>query len=94
MSRVSSRSCSGGRSRRATTVRSTRTDPASARLFAAFAEAVEGNRVVRRHVVQVGRADRPSPMLTTHITTVNLNPTWTVPLGILNGVDYIIAAGK
>lgn len=52
-------------------------------LPAAFAEAVEGNRVVRRHVVQVGRADRPSPMLTTHITTVNLNPTWTVPLGIL-----------
>jgi murein L,D-transpeptidase YcbB/YkuD len=52
-------------------------------LPAAFAEAVEGNRVVRRHIVQVGRADRPSPVLTTHITTVNLNPTWTVPLGIL-----------
>ncbi len=28
-------------------------------------------------------ADRPSPTLTTYITTVNLNPTWTVPLGIL-----------
>jgi len=52
-------------------------------LPAAVAEAVDGNRVMRRHVVQVGRADRPSPMLTTHITTVNLNPTWTVPLGIL-----------
>jgi murein L,D-transpeptidase YcbB/YkuD len=52
-------------------------------LPAAVAEAVEGERVVRRHVVQVGRADRPSPTLTTHITTVNLNPTWTVPLGIL-----------
>jgi murein L,D-transpeptidase YcbB/YkuD len=52
-------------------------------LPAAFVEAVEGNRVVRRHVVQVGRPDRPSPTLTTHITTVNLNPTWTVPLGIL-----------
>jgi L,D-transpeptidase YcbB len=38
---------------------------------------------VRRHVVQVGRPDRPSPQLTTYITTVNLNPTWTVPLGIL-----------
>ena len=25
----------------------------------------------------------PSPTLTTNITTVNLNPTWTVPLGIL-----------
>jgi murein L,D-transpeptidase YcbB/YkuD len=52
-------------------------------LPAAFAEAVEGDKVVRRYVVQVGRADRPSPTLTTHITTVNLNPTWTVPLGIL-----------
>ncbi len=52
-------------------------------LPAAFAEAVDGNKVVRRHVVQVGRADRPSPTLTTNITTVNLNPTWTVPLGIL-----------
>ncbi len=52
-------------------------------LPAAFAEAVEGNKVVRRHVVQVGRKDRPSPTLTTNITTVNLNPTWTVPLGIL-----------
>ena len=52
-------------------------------LPAAFAEAVEGNKVVRRHVVQVGRPDRPSPTLTTNITTVNLNPTWTVPLGIL-----------
>jgi murein L,D-transpeptidase YcbB/YkuD len=52
-------------------------------LPAATAEAVVGNKVVRRHVVQVGRPDRPSPTLTTHITTVNLNPTWTVPLGIL-----------
>jgi murein L,D-transpeptidase YcbB/YkuD len=52
-------------------------------LPAAFAEAVVGDKVVRRHVVQVGRPDRPSPQLTTFITTVNLNPTWTVPLGIL-----------
>jgi murein L,D-transpeptidase YcbB/YkuD len=52
-------------------------------LPAAFAETVVGDKVVRSYVVQVGRADRPSPTLTTHITTVNLNPTWTVPLGIL-----------
>jgi len=52
-------------------------------LPAAVAEAVVGDKVVRRHVVQVGRPDRPSPTLTTFITTVNLNPTWTVPLGIL-----------
>jgi len=52
-------------------------------LPAAFAEAIEGDKVVRRYVVQVGRPERPSPTLTTNITTVNLNPTWTVPLGIL-----------
>jgi L,D-transpeptidase YcbB len=52
-------------------------------LPAAFAEAVEADKVVRRYVVQVGRPERPSPTLTTLITTVNLNPTWTVPLGIL-----------
>jgi len=49
----------------------------------AFAEAIDGDKVVRRYVVQVGKPERPSPTLTTHITTVNLNPTWTVPLGIL-----------
>jgi murein L,D-transpeptidase YcbB/YkuD len=50
---------------------------------AAFAEAVENGKVARRHQVVVGKKDRPSPTLTTNITTVNLNPTWTVPLGIL-----------
>jgi L,D-transpeptidase YcbB len=52
-------------------------------LPAAVAETVVGDKVVHRYVVQVGKPDRPSPTLTTHITTVNLNPTWTVPLGIL-----------
>jgi len=46
------------------------------------AEAVEGDHVVRRYVVVVGKTDRPSPTLSTMITTVNLNPTWTVPLSI------------
>jgi murein L,D-transpeptidase YcbB/YkuD len=50
---------------------------------AAFAEAVDGDAVVRRHVVVVGKPDRPSPTLTTYITAVNLNPTWTVPLSIM-----------
>jgi murein L,D-transpeptidase YcbB/YkuD len=50
---------------------------------AAFAETVDGDKVVRRYVVVVGKPDRPSPTLTTHITTVNLNPTWTVPLSIM-----------
>jgi murein L,D-transpeptidase YcbB/YkuD len=46
------------------------------------AEAVEGDHVVRRYVVVVGKTDRPSPTVSTMITTVNLNPTWTVPLSI------------
>ena len=50
---------------------------------AAFAEAVDGDTVVRRYVVVVGKPDRPSPTLTTRITAVNLNPTWTVPLSIM-----------
>jgi murein L,D-transpeptidase YcbB/YkuD len=50
---------------------------------AAVAEAVDNGKVARRHAVVVGKIDRPSPTLTTNITAVNLNPTWTVPLGIL-----------
>jgi murein L,D-transpeptidase YcbB/YkuD len=46
------------------------------------AEAVEGDHVARRYVVVVGKTDRPSPTVSTMITTVNLNPTWTVPLSI------------
>ena len=51
-------------------------------LPAAFAEAVDGDKVVRRYVVVVGKPDRPSPTLTTSVTAVNLNPTWTVPPSI------------
>jgi murein L,D-transpeptidase YcbB/YkuD len=50
---------------------------------AAVAEAVEDGKVARRYVAVVGKVDRPSPTLTTTITAVNLNPTWTVPLSIL-----------
>lgn len=50
---------------------------------AAVVEAIEDGKVTRRHVTVVGKVDRPSPTLTTHITAVNLNPTWTVPLSIL-----------
>jgi len=44
---------------------------------------VENGKVTRRYVTVVGKVDRPSPTLTTSITAVNLNPTWTVPLSIL-----------
>jgi L,D-transpeptidase YcbB len=52
-------------------------------LPAAFAEAVDRDKVVRRYVVVVGKPERPSPALTTYVTAVNLNPTWTVPLSIM-----------
>src|SRR6266576_42851 len=49
---------------------------------AAFAEAVEDDTVVRRYRVIVGKTEKPSPTLTAEITSVNLNPTWTVPSSI------------
>jgi murein L,D-transpeptidase YcbB/YkuD len=51
-------------------------------LPAAFAEAVESDHVVRRYRVIVGKTEKPSPTLTAEITSVNLNPTWTVPSSI------------
>jgi murein L,D-transpeptidase YcbB/YkuD len=49
---------------------------------AAYAEAVENDKVVRRYRVIVGKTEKPSPTLTAEITNVNLNPTWTVPASI------------
>jgi L,D-transpeptidase YcbB len=46
-------------------------------------EAIDNGVVERRHVAIVGRPDRPSPVLATRITAVNLNPTWTVPMSII-----------
>jgi L,D-transpeptidase YcbB len=47
-----------------------------------FAEAVEGETVVRRYRVAIGNSDRPSPTLTTYIAAINVNPSWSVPLAI------------
>ena len=49
----------------------------------ASVEAVEQGAVQRRHLAIVGRPDRPSPVLQTNITSVNLNPYWTVPMSIV-----------
>jgi L,D-transpeptidase YcbB len=49
---------------------------------ATFAEAVENDIVVRRYRVIVGKTEKPSPTLIAEITSVNLNPTWTVPSSI------------
>jgi murein L,D-transpeptidase YcbB/YkuD len=51
-------------------------------LPATFAEAVEDDKVVRRYRVIVGKTEKPSPTLTAEITSVNINPTWTVPSSI------------
>jgi murein L,D-transpeptidase YcbB/YkuD len=51
-------------------------------LPAIFAEAVENDKVVRRYRVIVGKTEKPSPTLVAEITSVNLNPTWTVPSSI------------
>jgi murein L,D-transpeptidase YcbB/YkuD len=49
----------------------------------ASVEAVEDGVVVRRYVAIVGKPDRASPTVETRITSVNLNPTWTVPTSII-----------
>jgi murein L,D-transpeptidase YcbB/YkuD len=49
---------------------------------AAYAEAIEGDKVVRRYRVVVGKSEKPSPTVTSMISNVNLNPTWTVPSSI------------
>lgn len=48
----------------------------------ATAEAVENGVVAQRHRVVVGKTDKPSPTVTSEISNVNLNPTWTVPASI------------
>jgi L,D-transpeptidase YcbB len=45
-------------------------------------EAIEGGKIIRRYTAVVGRPDRPSPLVVTRITAVNINPTWTVPTSI------------
>jgi murein L,D-transpeptidase YcbB/YkuD len=50
---------------------------------AAEIEAVENGRVRSRHTAIVGKADRPSPELSSKIHEVNFNPYWTVPVSII-----------
>ncbi len=49
----------------------------------AYVEAVENGRVVRRYVAVVGDVKHPSPMVTTRVVNINLNPTWTAPTSII-----------
>jgi murein L,D-transpeptidase YcbB/YkuD len=52
-------------------------------LPAARVEAVEQGVAVSRHTAVVGKPDRPSPELDTHVVEVNFNPYWTVPVSIV-----------
>jgi murein L,D-transpeptidase YcbB/YkuD len=52
-------------------------------LPAARVEAVEQGVAVSRHTAVVGKPDRPSPELSTHVVEVNFNPYWTVPVSIV-----------
>jgi murein L,D-transpeptidase YcbB/YkuD len=49
----------------------------------AVVEAVANGRVERRHLAVVGRKERQSPVISARISSVNLNPHWTVPNSII-----------
>ena len=46
-------------------------------------EAVENGRVAQRHTAVVGRISRPTPILTSRIEELNLNPYWNAPESIV-----------
>ncbi len=49
----------------------------------AVVEAVANGRVERRHLAVVGKKERQSPVISARISSVNLNPHWTVPNSII-----------
>jgi murein L,D-transpeptidase YcbB/YkuD len=49
----------------------------------AVVEAVNNGQVERRHLAVVGKKERPSPVISARISSVNLNPHWTVPNSII-----------
>jgi L,D-transpeptidase YcbB len=49
----------------------------------AVVEAVNNGRVERRHLAVVGKKERQSPVISARISSVNLNPHWTVPNSII-----------
>jgi len=50
---------------------------------AAAIEAVENGQVVQRHTAIVGKVDRQTPILSSRITNLNLNPYWHAPASIV-----------
>lgn len=49
----------------------------------AAVEAVEDGRTVHRYVAVVGDVEHRSPEISAKITTITINPTWTVPTSII-----------
>ncbi len=50
---------------------------------AAQLDAVEGRNVRSRHVVVVGKPERPSPVLMSKVSELNFNPYWNAPVSIV-----------
>jgi len=46
-------------------------------------EAVNNGVVESRHNTVIGKPDRQSPVMSTHVQNINFNPFWTVPLSII-----------
>jgi L,D-transpeptidase YcbB len=59
----------------------------------AVVEAVSNGKVERRHLAVVGKKERQSPVISARISSVNLNPHWTVPNSIIKN-DVIKAVKK
>ncbi len=59
----------------------------------AVVEAVANGRVERRHLAVVGRKERQSPVISARISSINLNPHWTVPNSIIRN-DIVKALRK
>jgi L,D-transpeptidase YcbB len=59
----------------------------------AVVEAVANGRVERRHLAVVGKKERQSPVISARISSVNLNPHWTVPNSIIRN-DIVKALRK
>src|SRR6185295_5625807 len=50
---------------------------------AAQLETVFGRTVYSRHNIIAGKPDRPSPVVSTHISDLNFNPYWHAPASIV-----------
>jgi L,D-transpeptidase YcbB len=59
---------------------------------AAQIEAIEDGQVVSRHAGVVGKIDRQTPIVRSHITDLNFNPVWTLPPTVVS--EDLIPRGR